>query len=145
MRLNQLARPIAITAVLAGITAGAYLTRGLWMPWFRTGKAEAQAKPADESAVPSGKVLLTDQAIANLKLTAEPLKAGPYWKIISVPGTVIDRPGMSDRGVTTPVAGVVNTIHRLPGETVGPGTTLFKIGVRRESLHPTQARRVKAN
>jgi multidrug efflux pump subunit AcrA (membrane-fusion protein) len=38
---------------------------------------------------------------------------------------IVDRPGVSDRGVTAPVAGVITKIFAYPGETVRSGDRLF--------------------
>ncbi|MGL5096765.1 MAG: efflux RND transporter periplasmic adaptor subunit, partial [Planctomycetia bacterium] len=93
---------------------------------------------------PTSRVLLSEQAQKNLKLTSMPLKVQTYWKTLSIPGMVVDRPGFSDRGVVAPVTGVVAAIHRTVGETVTPGESLFTIRLSGESLHQTQTDLFKA-
>lgn len=89
-------------------------------------------------------VTLTPQAQKNLGLVARPLKAATFWKTITVPGMVIDRPGFSDRGIVAPVTGIVSRIHHVAGENVKPGTTLFTLKLLSESLHLTQSELFKA-
>ncbi|MGL6075436.1 MAG: efflux RND transporter periplasmic adaptor subunit [Fimbriiglobus sp.] len=86
----------------------------------------------------SEKILLTTQAQKNLRITSGPLKPEVFWKTISVPGMVIDRPGYSDRGVVAPVTGVVSRIHKIAGNTARPGEVLFTLKLLSESLHLTQ-------
>lgn len=89
-------------------------------------------------------VRLSAQARKNLGLVARPLKATTYWRTIELPGVVVDRPGVSDRGVVAPVAGTVTQIHALPGVTVAPSTPLFTLRLVSESLHASQLELFKA-
>jgi biotin carboxyl carrier protein len=145
MRLLRFVKPLLAVAVLAGIVVGGYLTRDTWMPWLRPSNlAEPTATATDVADRPTSKVLLTDQAITNLGLTAQPLTAQAYWKTILVPGAVVDRPGRSDRGVVAPSAGVVTAIRHLPGDTVRRGEVLFTLKLLSESLYLTQSDLFKA-
>src|SRR5262245_47655819 len=117
MKLPQFVKLALTAAVVAGLALGGYLTRETWVPWFRQGmpvEPEESAAASGETATPTAKVIVSDQAQKNLGLTARPLKAQTFWKTIQVPGMVVDRPGVSDRGVVAPAAGVVDTIVRLP-------------------------------
>ena len=133
-------RYVGILAIVAGIAAGGYFSREHWQPVLFPIAKESNAEPDDptEAAAPSEQVLLTVQAQKNLRLTAKPLKADSFWKTISVPGIVIDRPGFSDRGVVAPVTGIVSRIHKIAGDTVRPGEVLFTLKLLSESLHLTQ-------
>ena len=133
-------RYVGILAIVAGIAAGGYFSREHWLPVLFPIAKESNAEPDDptEAAAPSEQVLLTVQAQKNLRLTAKPLKADSFWKTISVPGIVIDRPGFSDRGVVAPVTGIVSRIHKIAGDTVRPGEVLFTLKLLSESLHLTQ-------
>jgi multidrug efflux pump subunit AcrA (membrane-fusion protein) len=139
MNLRRYVGPAVGVLVLAGLLAG-YLTHDAWLPLLRF---TATAEPP-EHAEPSGagtasdRVLLTEQAQKNLRLTAQALKAETFWKTITVPGVVVDRPGHSDRSVVAPLTGVVKTIHHFPGDTVKPGETLFTVRILSETLHTTQ-------
>ncbi len=95
----------------------------------------------EEAAAPvtEPKVLkLTRQARKNLHLVAKPAKLQTYWRKIQVPGAVVDRPGYSDRGVTSPAVGVVTQVHAFPGDTVKVGDRLFTLRLFSEYLQKTQ-------
>ncbi|MGD9853775.1 MAG: efflux RND transporter periplasmic adaptor subunit [Planctomycetaceae bacterium] len=136
--------PFLTIAVIAGLAFAGYLTRQTWMPWLQHGKPVEPVAPLNEAATPSEKVIVSEQAQRNLGLAAKPLKAQTYWKTIQVPGMVVDRPGKSDRSVTSPVAGVIAKVAHVPGDTVRPGDVLFTIKLLSESLHLTQTDLFKA-
>ncbi len=145
--LKTLRKPLLTVAVLGGLTAAGYFTREHWLPLIQDdGPAVAGESQSDgsEPAVATKKIILTDQAIANLHLTARSTQPQTYWKTIQVPGMVVDRPGQSDRGVITPVTGVVSKIHHFLGDTVRPEEELFTIRLLSESLHVTQSELFKA-
>lgn len=87
---------------------------------------------------------LTEQARKNLALRAKAVKFEAFWKTLQVPGIVIDRPGSSDRGVTSPAVGVVTQVHAFPGDTVAPGDRLFTLRLFSEYLQNTQSELFKA-
>lgn len=141
MKLVSIVRPLVAVAVLGGVGFAGYATRDRWLPFVvpdKAGASAASAEPAGEDAGPTGKVIVNEQAQANLGLTAKAVQPQTYWRTIQVPGMVVDRPGLSDRGVTAPVSGLVVGIAHAPGDTVSPGEVLFKLKVLSESLHMTQ-------
>jgi biotin carboxyl carrier protein len=77
-------------------------------------------------------------------LVSKPLQPTTYWRVIEVPGVVVDRPGSSDRGVVAPISGTVTQIHGFPGTTVPPHAPLFTIRLSSESLHASQLELFKA-
>lgn len=87
---------------------------------------------------------MTEQARKNLGLISRPAKPQNYWRTIEVPGEIVDRPGYSDRGVTSPAVGVVTEVHAFPGDTVKPGDRLFTLRLFSEYLQNTQAELFKA-
>lgn len=139
MSFIQLLKRLLPTALVLALISGGYFTRHFWLPWVTTTKAGETASSQHEPAPVNDKVLLSDQAIANLDIKSLPLEATSFWKKITVPGMVVDRPGQSDRGVVSPVMGVIQTVHRFPGESVAPGEPLFTIRVLSETLHQTQS------
>lgn len=123
----------------------AFVTKDRWLEKLTGQGAGEAAEEAGHSAVAAGnQVLLSDQAQKNLHLQTKPLVMESFWKTITVPGIVIDRPGFSDRGVVAPATGVISRIHRVPGETVRVGEPLFTIRLLSESLHLTQTDLFKA-
>ena len=95
-------------------------------------------------AADSEAVLLTPEARSNLGLEVRPLEVTSYWKVIEIPGVVVDRPGISDRGVTAPIAGTITTVHAFPGMTVAPNAPLFTIRLVSDPVHKSQLELFKA-
>lgn len=88
---------------------------------------------------------LGSQARKNLKLTSAAARPSDYWRTITIPGAVQDRPGVSDRGVTSPAVGNISEIHVYPGDTVRPGERLVTIKLFSEYLQSTQTQLYKAS
>lgn len=101
---------------------------------------EPDAHPTDATTP----VKLSPQARKNLGLVSKPLQQTTYWRVIDLPGVVVDRPGISDRGVVAPITGTVTQIHAFPGATVAPNEPLFTIRLISESLQASQLELFKA-
>jgi cobalt-zinc-cadmium efflux system membrane fusion protein len=148
LRIRRFLKVVAALLFLGGLGAAGYFTQDRWLPLLfppaKDSVAESISDP-EEAAAPSEQVLLSAQAQKNLRLTSKPLKVDTFWKTISVPGMVIDRPGFSDRGVVAPVTGIVSRIHKIAGDTVKPGDVLFTLKLLSESLHQTQTELFKAS
>ncbi len=130
------------TAIL--IAAGGYLTRDRWMQWL--GRPTAEQVPA-ETPLPRAdvKVLkVSPQARKNMGLVSKPVTLETYWRTILLPGEIVDRPGVSDRGITSPAVGTVAEVHAFPGDTIRPGDRLFTLRVFSEYLQNTQSELFKA-
>lgn len=84
------------------------------------------------------------QARKNLGLVSKPLRVANYWRKVAIPGEVVDLPGVSDRGVTSPAVGVVTRIDAVPGDTVRPGDRLFTIRLLSDYVQNSQAELFKA-
>lgn len=135
--------PIAGVLILLGVAG--YLTRdSWWKPW----KQEEAALPVENETplpIPELKTLkMTEQARKNLGLVSKPVKPQTYWRTLEVPGEIVDRPGYSDRGVTSPAVGVVTEVHAFPGDLVKPGDRLFTLQLFSEYLQNTQSELFKA-
>lgn len=130
---------IALLVVVAGLAVvGAWLTRARWRTWFASSKGSV-VQELDASPGELPKVLkLSVQARKNLGIVAAAARPETYWRTVQIPGEVADRPGRSDRGVTSPAVGVVTEIHAFPGDTVHPGDRLFTLRLFSEYLQSTQ-------
>jgi membrane fusion protein, heavy metal efflux system len=145
MRIRRFLRVLAGIALIAGLSVAAFFTRDHWIGWVMPEKPAAKAEEEKRPPVEEPKVLkLSPQARSNLGLTAKPIKLQPYWRTIQVPGMVVDRPGISDRGVTAPAVAVVAKVYAFPGDTVRPGDRLFSLRLISEYLQNTQAELFKA-
>lgn len=138
MRIPDSLRSLGGVAIVAILIAAAFLTRDRWITIFSSPESESHALDA-VPPVEEPKVLkLSPQARKNLELVSKPARTQAYWRTIQVPGAVVDRPGRSDRGVTSPAVGVVSEVHAFPGDTVRPGERLFTLRLFSEYLQNTQ-------
>lgn len=145
MRVYRVVSTLVSVALLGGAGYAGYRTHERWMPYvFPTQPDAAQTPEADPHAGHdhgghADRVKLSAQAQANLALDVDALTPGPYWRSVLIPGAVVDRPGESDRGVASRVAGLVTDIRARPGDTVKAGDPLFTVQLVSESLQSTQA------
>jgi multidrug efflux pump subunit AcrA (membrane-fusion protein) len=137
-------RKIVVIVLLAALVAG-----GGWVAYRRyqsrtAGEDEAHKSAAALPPATVQLVKLSPEARKNLKLVSAPIIVDDVWRKILIPGQIIDRPGVSDRGVSAPAVGVVAEIHAYPGDTVKPGDRLFTLRVFSEYLQNTQSELYKA-
>ena len=134
-------RGLLMIAMLGGLIAAALWYRELWLPLLQQPAGDHSTVAAGEEApISQAKVLeLSPQARQNLKLVSRPAKLSNYWRAVIVPGEITDRPGLSDRGVTSPAVGVVTQVHAFAGDTVRPGDRLFTLRLVSEYIHNTQS------
>ncbi len=138
MRFSKPLRLLSGVSLLAILGVAGFFTRDRWMPLFSPPSATAHVDEAPPPVEEPKVLKLSPQARKNLGLAARPAKPQTYWRTIQVPGTVVDRPGRSDRGVTSPAVGVVSEVHAFPGDTVRPGDRLFTLRLFSEYLQNTQ-------
>ncbi len=148
MRLRRYVTPLIMVAVLGAAAFAAYRTQHRWVPYVFPAKAaksgDAQGEGGHDDHGPRGdRVKLSPQAQKNLALDVDTLTPQEYWRTMLIPGVVVDRPGESDRGVTSKVAGVVVAIKARPGDTVRAGDPLFTIQLASEFLQSAQTDLVK--
>lgn len=131
--VRALAGPVVVMTCLGLLWA---FRANLFPSPSEPGAAEVSASPdVGELTV----LELSEQARKNLGLISKPMKPTDYWRSVTIPGMVQDRPGVSDRGVTSPVVGVISQLHVYPGDTVRPGEPLVTIHLFSEYLQATQS------
>lgn len=84
---------------------------------------------------------LSPQAIQNIGLSDEyiqPVQLKTFFRTITVPALVVERPGRTRLEVATPMAGVVTHVHAVQGEAVASGSLLFELRITAEELVATQ-------
>jgi len=117
-KLLQTVKPVLAITFVAIVIAAGYFTQDSWLPLL-VQKQSAKSKNAsavttkasDKKSSASEQIILSDQAIANLGLKVKSIQTETYWKTLQVPGMVVDRPGRSDRGIISPVDGVVDKMN----------------------------------
>lgn len=141
---GRFVRWLVIISISIGLIGFAAVNRDrLTAPWRSSGPAkidEAAKPPLQEAKV----LKLSEQARKNLGLVSKAARPQAYWRTIQIPGVIADRPGRSDRGVTSPAVGVVAAVYAFPGDTVRPGDRLFALRLFSEYLQNTQAELFKA-
>lgn len=136
---GNVVRAIAYIIVVSGIGAGIWFSRELWLPHV-SGPVDEPVPTDDNPIVDEVKVAkLNQQARANLRLVSKPYKIQTYWKKVQIPGVIVDRPGVTDRGITAPVAGVITQVHAFEGDIIQPGEKLFTLRLVSEYLQKTQS------
>lgn len=141
-------RWLTIVGAIAGAIAAAALYRDAWLPLVEP-TAPAAADHHDDhggtvAASERGVLELSPQARKNLGVVSRPVALTDYRRTILVPGEITDRPGVSDRGVTSPAVGIVTQVHAFPGDTVRPGEKLFTLRLLSEYVQNAQAELFKA-
>jgi len=126
----------------AAVVAVSLILRQYWSPEFQS--AAGNVGPAARSQEAAQVLELSKEAQQNLGLSVKPLKLQTYWRTVQMPGVIVDRPGKSDRGMTSPAVAVVAEIHAYPGDTVHPGDRLFTLRVFSEYLQNTQTELFRA-
>lgn len=141
----RLAKSFSVFGVLVLVGIAAYQTRDSWLkPQKLKNVTQAQKEQAAPPIQEAKTLKMSEQARKNLGLVSRPTKPQAYWRTIEVPGEIVDRPGYSDRGVTSPAVGVVTEVHAFPGDTVKPGDRLFTLRLFSEYLQNTQSELFKA-
>lgn len=139
--LLNAALAVVTVAITLGIGAFAYRE---WRVRQDVGKANGVSPEPASVQDGSTPVRVSQEARKNMGLVAKLLQPTTYYRKIDVPGVIIDRPGISDRGVVAPVTGIVTQIHAYPGNTVAPNAPLFSLRLVSESLHASQLELFKA-
>jgi hypothetical protein len=159
MTFSFLKSRTAIVAVSISVAAAAFFLRSQWMPIVESfsGTEDSKNDPdhahADEHDAHSAghsdheSLELSDQAMRNLGLTPEflqPISTSTYFKTISVPALIVERPGRTVIQVATPMTGVVTRVSAVQGAAVEPGDNLFQIRLTHEELVTSQTDFVRA-
>jgi len=99
---------------------------------------------ADEQLAADSTVELSEQAKRNLKLSSKRAFPQNFWKRIVIPGEIMDRPGLSDRSLTSPISGVITHVHVQQGDIVKPGDRIATVRLVSGYLQQAQSDLFKA-
>jgi hypothetical protein len=102
---------LILVVTLIGAMATYAYRRTLVAPTSTFQPESTEARPLVDGTT---SLRLSPQAFKNLGIVSKSLEITTYWRHIEIPGVVTDRPGISDRGVVTPITGVVTGIHAYP-------------------------------
>ncbi len=138
MQFSKILQTFIGPIVIIGFLYLGWTTQETWKPWLippKDNSDDAKQEPAPDNPEV---VKLTEQAQANLKLTVKEIEPTTYWRKLSIPGSVIDRPGHSDRAVAAPIAGVITQVTAVPGKAFRAGDELFRIRLASDSFQSSQ-------
>ncbi len=144
MKIRRIVVFIILVAVVAGLISIPQIRTKLGGLFSSSDTSESHGESKPLAAQEIRTLKLSETARKNLRLVSKSVKAQTYWRTIQIPGVITDRPGFSDRGVTSPAVGVVAEVHAFPGETVQPGEKLFTLRLFSEYLQNTQAELFRA-
>jgi len=136
-RTSWLAFALVVVSALAAV---AFATQAHWLAWLPATNSAAEAD--EERRFPTAEprtLKLSAQARKNLGLVSKPAALQTYWRTIQTPGVIVDRPGLSDRGVVAPAVGVVAKVHAFPGDAVKAGERLVTLRLVSDYLQNTQS------
>lgn len=142
---STLWQTIAWLVVILVIAAFVWGSRDHWQPVLSgtASKTEEEVSPEHRHSEKPGKdsetVEVNQQARKNLGLESKPIKVQNFWRKIRIPGEIIDRPGVTDQGITSPLKGVVAQVHAFEGDVVLPGEKLFTVRLVGDSLQLAQS------
>ncbi|MEO8268481.1 MAG: MchE protein, partial [Aureliella sp.] len=142
-RMLSIAKSLVGPAIVVAVLFAGWMFRNQLFPQHESTVASGD-KASAESAEKQTVLEISEQARKNLSLVSKAARPQIYWRTVVIPGEVTDRPGLSDRGVTSPAVGVVTAIHAFPGDTMRPGEPLFTLRLFSEYLQATQTQLFKA-
>ncbi len=141
--MNRFVRWTLIVTLLAAGVAG-FMTRARWWPLVSglrsspAAGAAAHDEHAHEDHV-DDEVVLGEQARRNLGLQVGPIAVADRWRTVSVPGSLIERPGHSHRKAAAPMTGVVRELFIHPNQLVHPGDLLAVVDLTGDALAEAQS------
>jgi membrane fusion protein, heavy metal efflux system len=139
MKRVNTATGVSLFVLVCAIAAVAYVWINSLQRTEQTSRLPDKGATATSSNTAIGKIVVSEPAQKNLGIMAKPMIVGSYWKTISVPGMIVDRPGVSDREIVAPAVGTISQILHVPGDRVRPGDALFILRLRSESVQQTEA------
>ena len=93
----------------------------------------------EEGTADENTVELSDQAKRNLNLFSKRAYPQSFWKRTVIPGEIVDRPGLTDRSLASPIAGVITAVHAHEGDIVKPGERLVTVRLASNYLQQAQS------
>ncbi len=90
----------------------------------------------DEAQLES--IEISDSGLKNMGYQEYVIKTDTFEKKITLPATVVERPGYSQIQVPAPLTGIVTKIYQIQGAAIEPGSPLFEMRLTHEELVAAQ-------
>jgi cobalt-zinc-cadmium efflux system membrane fusion protein len=128
-----------LVLLLAIATAGFFFNVWGGSPFFSVDDRTAGLSVDDhEHPEEDDHIDISAAAVRTLGLNLTEIKLEPYVQRIHLPAIIVEKPGQSGLSITSPIQGVVKQIHRLPGQALNLGDTIFSMQVTDEALEAAQ-------
>ena len=88
---------------------------------------EEQNEHGHEHGEAAASIKLSPAALKNIRYKPHTVSLSDYERTVSMPGIVIERPGMSQVRVTAPMTGVVTKSNVHQGEAIQPGQPAVRL------------------
>lgn len=142
--------------MLAVVLSGFAISFVAWLnrsPEWRTAIAKwiqpaAEAPPADPHAGHDHgahgdgphleSIEISENGLKNIGYKEVVIKADKFEKKLTLPATVIERPGYSQIQIPAPMTGIVTKIYQIEGTAIKPGNPLFDLRLTHEELVTAQ-------
>jgi multidrug efflux pump subunit AcrA (membrane-fusion protein) len=102
-------------------------------------QAHAHEEHGHEHGDAAASIKLSPAALKNIRFKPFTVGLSDYERTVSMPGIVIERPGVSQVRVTAPMTGVVAKSNVHQGEAIQPGTALFELRLTHEDVVSAQS------
>lgn len=86
-----------------------------------------------------GSLALSPQGRKNIGLKLATVELQDFTRTVSMPATIVGRPGRSEIAVSAPMTGIVTRIYQMRGEAVLPGASMFDLRLTHEDLVEKQS------
>jgi len=141
---------LGLILLSSGAALGGWLTHIRCAPWMAAWALAGFAPPAPPADEQAGhdhaheeegerkSLVISPQARDNLKLRTAKVKLSEFWRRVSVPGEVAERPGHSHRRVTVPVSGIIRDVYVHPNQLIRPGDLLLELDLTGEAMATAQ-------
>ncbi len=138
MRISKLIQTILGPVIVVGLSILGWSTHTIWKPWLIPAKVSDDAAKKDAPPDSPEVIKLSAHAQTNLRLNVKEIELTTYWRKLSIPGTVVDRPGHSDRTIAAPIAGFITQVTAVPGKSFRAGDELFRLRLASDSFQTSQ-------
>lgn len=138
---------VIVLLAAAGIAAAAYFVVSAFTGAPQGGAAtedehgdeHAHDENGHEHGEAAAAIKLSPAALKNIRFKPFTVGLSDYERTVSMPGIVIERPGMSQVRVTAPMTGLVSRSNVHQGEAIQPGSALFELRLTHEDVVTAQS------
>ena len=140
----------AWTVAAIGILGAAWLFQKQWLPSVQrfvayiqnkdvNGADEVKDENEEKASETPDTLTLSPTAWKNIGLVTDTVQPRDFVKIVSVPATVVERPGRSKIDISAPMTGIVTRVYPVERQAILPGDPLFDLRLTHEDVVSAQS------